>query len=121
MSVAAIVPPSGSSEGEHPNLAGGSVKAQRDEHHETGALEIRLTPVVQRMAGWPPVPVFRNSFTMHARPSPLFDTSRSALLLRVGPGSRPAPVPPPTYQPNTMRANDLPTDGPDREPAKWMA
>jgi hypothetical protein len=56
---------------------------------------------------------------MRARTSPLFDSSRSALLLRVGPGGRTVAQATPTPQPNTMRANDLPTDGPDREPATW--
>jgi hypothetical protein len=56
---------------------------------------------------------------MRARTSPLFDSSRSALLLRVGPDGRTVPPTTPALPPNTMRANDLPTDGSDREPATW--
>jgi hypothetical protein len=53
------------------------------------------------------------------RTAPLFDASRSALLLRVGPaGSTDLgtihPLPP-----NTMPAKELMTDGPDGEPATW--
>jgi len=69
---------------------------------------------------------------MHARTATLFDSSRSALLLRADPGSDTIPSHSPALPSNTMRANDLPRDtrlGPrastvatygfDREPSPW--
>jgi len=66
---------------------------------------------------------------MYVRPSPLFDTARSALLLRAEPGTSLVPS---TPLPNAMRANDLPrrsgpgrgtsspaTYGPTRELSTW--
>lgn len=67
---------------------------------------------------------------MYGRLSPLFDTARAALLLRVSPESSLAPSTTPL--PNAMRANDLPrspspsrgtstpaTYGPTGEPSTW--
>ena len=69
---------------------------------------------------------------MHARPAPLFDASRSALLLRAGPGSDPLSTLNSKLPPNAMRANDLrrtarsgsrasplATYGSAREPVPW--
>lgn len=57
---------------------------------------------------------------MPARPSPLFDTSWSALLLLVGPGGGPGPATPVSVTRNALRSNDLPTDIPERESATWL-
>ena len=69
---------------------------------------------------------------MHARPATLFDSSRSALLLRGDPGSNSIPSRTPALPPNAMRVNDLSretgldprastvaTYGFDREPSSW--
>jgi hypothetical protein len=58
---------------------------------------------------------------MNDRTSPLFDASRSALLLLAAPAAHRPPLTSPTLPPNAMRANDLPTDGFDRETAPWTA
>jgi hypothetical protein len=67
---------------------------------------------------------------MCGRSSPLFDASRAALLLRVGPGGGPVPAATPLL--NAIRVNDLSrrasphngtsspaTYGSTREPATW--
>jgi hypothetical protein len=69
---------------------------------------------------------------MHARTATLFDSSRSALLLRADPGSDTIPPLTPALPPNAMRVNDLSrgtwlaprasivaTYGIDREPSPW--
>ena len=69
---------------------------------------------------------------MHARTASLFDSSRSALLLRADPGSGLTASHTPALPPNTMRANDLSrgiglaprastvaTYGTDGEPSPW--
>jgi hypothetical protein len=53
------------------------------------------------------------------RTAPLFDASRSALLLRVGPAGSTDLGTIHQLPPNTMPAKELMTDGPDGEPATW--
>ena len=95
------------------------------------ALEIYLTPGLQCVARWRRFTSSEELGQMH-RTAPLFDASRSALMLRVGRESGLRPPNSPTLPPNTMRANDLSrgaapgsdvstiaTYGADRERSLW--